>query len=87
MKESLLFSLAQNNNIIIDLDYMTLTDYSEIIFHDMKLCISRTDSLCLLSNLVGNLYQTYSDDINHIRDVWNTQVQKHINLNKLIDKI
>lgn len=87
MNDSLLFGLAQSNGIIIDLDYMTLTDYSEIIFDDMKLCLSQIDKLYLLSNLVDSIYRTYSDDINQIREVWNKQVQKHINMVKLIDKI
>lgn len=87
MNDSLLFGLMQSNDIIIDLDYMTLTDYSEIIFDDMKLCLSQIHTLYLLSNLVDSIYRTYSDDINQIREVWNTQVQKHINMVKLIDKI
>ena len=86
MDESKFFKLITDNNIIYNFDYMSLTDYPAIIFNGMKLIMSN-DKLKLFYNVDNNRYRSSTNIIRHIKDKWNSEVNKHNNINKLIDKL
>ena len=88
MNESKFFGLITDNDIIYDFDFMQLTDYCEIKFLDMKLCYGEGDNdLYLLYDLSGLNYNSYTEDINHIKEKWNTKAKKCINMFKLMEKL